>query len=79
MHGRRFHDLKESLLQHVFIQKGLMKPARVWHIDEKTGKRTLLEDNTEFYRSQENGVTKSTPSTAKKTTTRPQRKRKVTA
>ncbi len=29
--------------------QGTMKPTRVWHIDEKTGERTLLEDNTPDY------------------------------
>ncbi len=43
-------NIAQSLVEHNLIQKGLMKPARVWHIDEKTGKRTLLEDNTELYR-----------------------------
>jgi hypothetical protein len=70
MHGKHFHDLKESIVEMGRVLRGEIPASRIWHIDEKTGKRTLVEDNTEFYRSQENA--------AKKTPIR-QRKRKVTA
>ena len=70
--SKQFTDTARSIVEHGLINKGLMKPARVWHIDEKTGKRTLVEDNTEFYRSQENAA-KEIP---KRTS---QRKSKVSA
>ncbi|TAE29962.1 MAG: hypothetical protein EAZ92_05370 [Candidatus Kapaibacterium sp.] len=52
MPSQHFQDLKESLLNTKDVLAGKLPPARVWHIDEKTGERTLREDNTEFYRQQ---------------------------
>jgi hypothetical protein len=58
--SKQFTDTARSIIEHGLIRKGAMKPARVWHIDETTGKRTLLEDNTEDYKkAQERAASKS--------------------
>jgi hypothetical protein len=49
--SKQFTDTARSIIEHGLINKGILKPARVWHIDTTTGKRTLLEDNTEMYRN----------------------------
>jgi hypothetical protein len=60
MEKQAFNDLKESIIEMGRVLRGEIPASRVWHIDEETGKRTLVEDNTEFYRSEENAA-KETP------------------
>lgn len=52
--SNQFTDTARSIVEHGLINKGLMRPARVWHIDPVTRKRTLLEDNTEYYVEEQN-------------------------
>jgi hypothetical protein len=52
--SNQFTDTARSIVEHGLINKGLMKPARVWHIDPVTRKRTLLEDNTQHYLDEQN-------------------------
>jgi hypothetical protein len=44
--SKHFVDIAASIVEHGLIRRGVAKPSRVWHIDEKTGKRTLLVDNS---------------------------------
>jgi hypothetical protein len=42
----RFAIIATSIVEHGLVRKGLAEPSRVWHIDEQTGKRTLVIDNS---------------------------------
>jgi hypothetical protein len=47
--SKHFVDIATSIIEHGLVRRGIAKPSRVWHVDEETGKRTLLVDNTEEF------------------------------
>ena len=43
--SKEFLGIARSLSEHVLVAQGVLRPARVWHIDPETGRRELIEDN----------------------------------